>query len=152
VSLREAKVLTQSRTYINKACHSKRSEESLYTQTLSLSHSQTLKLSNLNKKLFPAVHYIFFVFPEPDSLHQKQKRMPFPSGLRKRFSVSNKVVVSFFSYSETKNSLEFSPPLQRRGIKKAISIMMLILNHVTSINYQLSTINNHPTSKTLFVK
>jgi len=140
-------VLKQSRTYINKACHSKRSEESLYTQTL--------KLSNLNKKLFPAVHYIFFVFPEPDSLHQKkQKRMPFPSGLRKRFSVPNKVGASFFNILNhpVKNSSEFSPPLQRRGIQKADSIMMLILNHVTSINYQLSTINNHPTSKTLFVK
>ncbi|VXC01997.1 hypothetical protein CHRYSEO8AT_470133 [Chryseobacterium sp. 8AT] len=46
------------------------------------------------------------------------------------------------------------PPLQRRGIKKAISIMMFILNHVTSINYQLSTINYQlsPNPKTLSVK
>lgn len=114
---------------------------------LKLTHSQTLKLSDLNKKLFPAVHYIFFVFPEPDSLHQKkQKRMPFPSGLRKRFSVSNKVVASFFRIlnHHVKILPNFRHPSKRRGIKKAVSIMMLILNHVTSINYQLSTINHHP--------
>jgi len=106
---------------IKSIIHSERSESAVKNlYILKLSHSQTLKLSNLNKKLFPAVHYIFFVFPEPDFLHQKkQKRMPFPSGLRKRFSVSNKVVASFFRILNhpVKNSSEFSPSLQRRGIQ-----------------------------------
>ena len=105
---------------------------------LKLSHSQTLKLSDLNKELFPAVHYIFFVFPEPDFLHQKkQKRMPFPSGLRKRFSVSNKVVASFFSYSEPSRQKFFrifaTPPKEGNSIPPTSSFL-------------------HPTSKTLFVK